>query len=518
MINSLHLFAGLNRRRIQKQKRQGCMSKGNNTTQAFWVAMGSLSSFSLAILSAAILSRYFEKTEYGTYKQIVYVYSTMLIVFSAGLPNVFSYFLPRYEREEGKEIVNQLTKVLLALGFCFSLVLFLGSEFIAKILNNPELGRGLRYFSIIPVFLLPTLGIEGIFSTYKQTIFIAIYNTITRTLMLFFIVVPVIVFKGSYLMAIYGWIIVSVISFVIALYFKQIPFKGVEKKISGLSVKEIFAYSVPIMLASIGGIIMRSSDQFYISRFFGTDSFAEYSNGFIQLPFVGMITGAASTILMPLFSKIVSDKSDLKELVTIWRSTLVKSATTIYPILIFFIINAEPIIGLLYSNLYVESILYFQIAMGVNFFNIIIFTPLILAFGKTKFYANIHFLFAGLTWLFGYLAMIIFGSPYMIALSSVLINILLVLSVLVYSSNLIKVKLMDLVPLKEIVLLILHALFSFFIAKYIMDRLPLNLKILHLIGSGAIGAVILLSSATFLNLDYFSIIRPLIDKIKIKFV
>ena len=77
----------------------------SNTLQVFWVALGGLSSLGLSIISAAILSRYFDKAEYGTYKQILYVYTTLLVIFSAGLPRVYAYFLPRYSLEEGKAIV-----------------------------------------------------------------------------------------------------------------------------------------------------------------------------------------------------------------------------------------------------------------------------------------------------------------------------------------------------------------------------------------------------------------------------
>ena len=149
----------------------------SNTHQAFWVIIGSLSSFSLAIISSAILSRYFPKDEYGTYKQIIYVYSTVLIIFTAGLPEVFAYFLPRYSLGEGKSIVLKITKTLFLSGAFCSISLFFFSRLIAKGLNNPELERGLKVFSPIPFLLLPTLGIEGIFSTYKKTIFIGIYNT-----------------------------------------------------------------------------------------------------------------------------------------------------------------------------------------------------------------------------------------------------------------------------------------------------------------------------------------------------
>ena len=199
----------------------------SNYFQVIWVGIGSLSSFGLSIISTVILSRYFDKAEYGTYRQIIYVYQMLLVIFSAGLPAVFSYYLPRFPLTEGKEIVFKISKMLLFFGFLFSLFLFCFSDLIAKLLNNSDLAIGLKYFSPIPMLLLPTLGLEGIFSTYKKTIFIAIYNTLTRLLMLIFIVLPVVLLNGTYLYAIYGWLAVSLISFVIAYYFKGIPFKGV---------------------------------------------------------------------------------------------------------------------------------------------------------------------------------------------------------------------------------------------------------------------------------------------------
>src|SRR5690554_4863973 len=360
--------------------------------------MGSLSSIALGIVSAAILSRYLDKTEYGTYKQILYVYSTLLIVFSAGLPRVFAYFLPRYSIEEGKTIVRKINRVLFIAGLIFSLFLFLFSGIISIILKNPELSYGLKIFSPIPMLLLPTLGIEGIFSTYKKSIYIAIYNTLSRFLMLIFIVTPVIVFEGSYITAIYGWLGVSVITFIIAYYFKNIPFKGSKSVDTTLNYKEVFAYSLPLVGASIWGIAIKSADQFYISRYFGAEVFAEFSNGFIELPFVAMITSSASVVLMPIFSRVFHQNEGLEKLTETWKNTLNKSATIIYPILIFFILYANELMILLYSQKYAASGIYFRINMFLNFFNIIIFAPLFLSMGKTKLYSIVHMILAFTIW------------------------------------------------------------------------------------------------------------------------
>jgi len=483
----------------------------SNTLQAFWIAMGNLSSFAVSIISAAVLSRYFEKSEYGTYRQILYVYSTLLVVFSAGLPAVYSYFLPRYSLAQGKEVVTKITKVLFLAGFCFSIFLYTFSTIIADILKNPDLRTGLKYFAPIPFLLLPTLGIEGIFSTYKKTIFIAGYNILTRIMMLLFIVLPVVLFKGSYIYAIIGWVVVSLLTLVLADSFKGIPFKGIKTEKSGLTLKEIFTYSLPLGFASLAGIATKASDQFYISRFFGTEVFAEFANGFIELPLVAMITGATATVLMPVFSKIIYDKSDVTQLISIWHSTLHKSVILIYPMVIFFMFYSREIMAVLYTSKYSVSSTYFTLAMALNFFNVIIFAPLLLSLGETKFYAKLHFWIAVISWLFGYLIIIFFRTPLSIAIFSVVLSIIKIEIAMIYSAKIIGVSPLKLFPVGRLLVIALHSAFSVLVANQLLSLiLPQigNMAILTL--GGLIFLVLLWTTSKWFKIDYWLIIAPLL--------
>ena len=216
----------------------------SNFNQAFWLSISSASSMLVSILSAVILSRYFDKVEYGTYKQIMFVYNTLLVVFQAGLPAVFTYFLPRYNHEEGKFIVKKINRLLFIFGLFFAITIFLGANLIASLLNNPELAKGLKIFSIFPLFTLPTFGVEGIYTVNKNTKFVAIYNTITRLLMLLCIVLPVILIKNDYITAIYGWGVASFVTFIIAIIAKKMPYKNDTMVVIPNITKEIFKYTL----------------------------------------------------------------------------------------------------------------------------------------------------------------------------------------------------------------------------------------------------------------------------------
>lgn len=492
------------------------MSKSkNNSIQALWVAMGSLSSLSISIISVAVLSRYLSKEEYGTYRQIIYIYNTLLVVFSAGLPRVFAYYLPRYDLAKGKDIVFKISKILFFTGLGFSLFLFLGSGFISEVMNNPDLEIGIKYFSPVPMFLLPTLGIEGIFSSYKKTEYIAIYNTLTRFLMLLFIVLPVIIFKVDYLYTIYGWVIASMITFLIAIYFKNIPFSKTEKEKSFLSINEILKYSLPLLIASIGSIAIKSADQFYIGRYFGAEVFAEYANGFIELPFVGMITFSIASVLMPIFSKLNHDKSDSHEIVDVWQRALMKSAMIIYPLVMFFWVYAKDIMVILFSSTYSSSALYFRIALIANFFNVIMFAPLLLSMGKTKFYSNILVVFAIIAWIGGYVTVILTDSPIALAIFSVSRAVLLTLIAFYYTSKLIKVKFLVLFPVDKLSILVIHSIMSLFIVKYTLNSFIINTNNIFVLGFlFCCFVLILLLTSKLFKLNYLSFLEPIIISFK----
>ncbi|GHA46136.1 hypothetical protein GCM10007103_29020 [Salinimicrobium marinum] len=486
--------------------------KDSHSSQAFWVVIASLSSVSIAIVSAAILSRYFGKEEYGTYKQIIYVYNTLLVIFTAGLPKVFGYYLPRFNLSQGKSVVKKINRFLFLTGFLFSASLYFAAPVISRLLKNPELTEGLQLFSLVPVMLVPTLGIEGIFAAYRKTRFIALYNTLSRLLMLICIVVPVIFFNGGIMAAVYGWVCASFITLTLALFFKQIPFKNITPEKADISSKEIFAYSFPIALASLWGILIKAADQFYISRYFGAGTFAEFSNGFIELPLVGMVTSATSVVLMPVFSKIVHEEGNKKEMIRVWKSALYKSAILIYPFVIFFLFFANEIMILLYSEAYKGSGIYFQVNMFLNIFNIILFAPLLFAMGKTRFYARMHMWLALVIWVAGYFVIQWFNSPVAIAILSVALAIFKINIFLYFIAKFLGIKVRDLVPVRSIMRILAHTTLCILSVYFALSFFSWNSIIMKVLAHGILYGMLLLLSSSLFRLNYIQFAKPLLQK------
>jgi O-antigen/teichoic acid export membrane protein len=488
----------------------------NRTIQALWVGLGAVSSFALTIVSAMVLSRHLPKEEYGSYRQILYIYNCLLVIFSVGLPKVLSYYLPRYSLEEGKSVVYKVTRVLFFIGLLFSALLFFGAGIIAKLLKNEALELGLRHFSAVPIFMLPTLGIEGIFSSYGKTIFIAIYNVCTKVLILSCIVLPVTLFNGNMLSAINGWVFVSLFCFLMGLYLKKIPFKGIVSKKTTLTYKEMASFTLPILSATLCGVAIKFADQFYISRYFGSKAFAEFANGFMDLPLVAMVTSATSTVLAPVFSKMIHDKSEVASLILVWRNAFVKSAYIIIPVVIYCFINADEIIVFLFSAKYTASAAYFKIALLLNFFNIIIFTPLLLSIGATKFYFQLHFFSAIAIWCIDYLVILLVHSPLAIAACSVLVSISRILIALKFISTKVDAGYFDFIPVKEILKITLHSMLVLIGVQFLVNKTILATNDLYfLVSSYVVFYLILIASGKYFNLNYWAFLVPIFRKLRV---
>lgn len=385
-------------------------NKSSNFNQALWLGIGSLCTFLIAFLTAPILVRYFDKNEYGTYRQILYVYSSLQALFTMGLPSVFAYFIPRLNTGQQKLLINRLTLMFLGLGAIFSLALFFGADLIAGLLKNPELSTGIKLFSPFPLFTLPTMGVEGIYTAIRRTKEVAINHIFSKTLMFFCIVLPVMVWHTGYREAIIGWGFASFVTFLVAMYMKNSPYKNVDNKTIPNLYKEVFSYSLPLTGAFIAGFFCNSADQFFVSRYYGTQAFAEFSSGCFSIPIVGMVAASVKNVLLPLFSKADAERN-MSSAVLSYNNAVKKTATIIMPMLFFCLFFAGDVMVVLFGGQYSVSQGYLRLYIIRDFLQIFPYFSVLMALGYSRLYMNMHVVGALAIWTVDFLLVRFFVPP-----------------------------------------------------------------------------------------------------------
>lgn len=489
----------------------------NNSIQAAWVAVANFISVVFVTVIGIVLARVLSRAEYGTYRQVLYLYNTMLIFLTLGLPKAYVYFIPRIEPAHTLAFIRKMNKIMFFLGLIFATIFLFGAQLFAKLLNNADLSKELVVFSVIPILLFPTLGTESIFSSFKKTSLITIYALITNGSKLVFVVLAVFVFKETTSYAIFGLIIAALISFlssqilVTRLIKNNIPELDNRTKIE-TTYKEIISYTTPILIASIFGIISTSIDQIVISRYFGTEVFADFANGSTEIPLISMVVSAGSVVLAPLFSRQAISKNPISELFPLWISSLRKTILITYPIIIFCFVNATEIMILLFGKKYAGAGNYFSVIIILSFFRIVMFAPLLLAVGKQRVYSNAHLIQALLIIILEGIAVKTFHNPLLIIWISTLVKI----GVLIYFGKVVadyfETKIMEIIPVRDMILVLLISFACALLVKLLCVEIQIENHFFGTIINLCFFGLSFFGAAFIFKLDYMSILKPFLIK------
>ena len=109
-----------------------------------------------------------------------------------------------------------------------------------------------------------------------------------------------------------------------------------------------------------------------------TETFAIYINGAIEIPLIAIITGSATSILLPELTQRYN-AGDFKGCLQLWQNAAVKCARIIFPAAVLLFIIAPEFIQTLFSEKYVDSALPFRIYLLMLPARIVIFGAIFIA-------------------------------------------------------------------------------------------------------------------------------------------
>ncbi|MGN0086582.1 MAG: lipopolysaccharide biosynthesis protein [Alloprevotella sp.] len=482
--------------------------KSSNFNQALWLGIGQLCTFAIAFVTAPILSRYFDKIEYATYRQILYVYGSLQSLFVMGLPNVFAYFIPRLNHGQQKALINRLTLVFIAIGLILSVSLYLCADWLGEVLNNPELANGLRLFSPFPLFTLPTMGVEGIYTALRRAKEIAFYHIFSKSAMFLCIVLPVIIWNTGYREAIIGWGVASFLTFLVAMYMKSQPYLKVESETFPNMMRSVFGYSLPLMGAFIAGFFVNSADQFFISRYYGPQTFAEFSNGCFSIPIVAMIAGSVQSVLLPLFSKAEATQT-INEAIKSYTNAVCQTTILLFPLLLFVMFFTEGFVVALFGEKYISSAPFMRIYILRDFCQIFPYFAVLMALGYSRMYMNLHIVGAIIIILADILLIKLgFSAPCVVVVSTLFqISCRGISFLFIYKKN--GIQLISTAIIKQVLSITLHC--SLVLALLIiadqwlrLDNIFIRMAVLALIFY-----IVIFSTGPIIGISYTNVLRQL---------
>jgi len=353
----------------------------SRTKKVLLLSLGKIFNTLAFLISGIIAARILTKHDYATLKQTFVVYNTFAPLLALGLGNVPYYFLPKEENKKSV-IINNII-LLTIMGMLFSLfLLFGGYKLIAHYFNNKDLETTLKWMIPYPIYTMPVGIISAVLLVQNKTLLLTKYQLITNFLLVCLIILGIFLTKNYYGPLI-AQIYFPLVIFPITLYiiFKNVPGRITPPKIN--KMVEMLKYSIPLGVSSMLGMFMLQTDKIIVSSMTSPIDFANYINGAIEIPLIGIITGSIASVILVDMVKYIDQGNKLAAL-NLFKKAALKSASILFPVMIFFLLTGKFFILTLYSEKYIESVLPFTIYLFILPVRIIIYGSALMALGMSK--------------------------------------------------------------------------------------------------------------------------------------
>jgi O-antigen/teichoic acid export membrane protein len=140
-------------------------------------------------------------------------------------------------------------------------------------------------------------------------------------------------------------------------------------------------YVMPLLLATLLGVIGTQLDKLLISIYFTADQFAVYANGAIELPLVGVITGSLAAAIMPELVAM-GEQGNYAGALSLWHESIRKSSLVLYPFLGYFAACAVDFVHLAYGPGYEDATWPFLLLLTVLPVRVAVFGNLLRAMNR----------------------------------------------------------------------------------------------------------------------------------------
>lgn len=352
------------------------------SSKVFVLTLSRLLNLSTTLLIGILLSRIFDRSVYGEYRQVWLVFRTLSPLLLLGFDSSVMFFLPTMRESEHKAFLVQTTGVLALLGLLLASIFFFGSESIASIYGNVAVAPLLRSFAIYPIFYLPTLAAPLWLVSVNRAVEAGILTSVFSVLRFAGTIAIAIAYKNlSYVFVFAG--ISAGLYFVVmeALIVKSYP--GYSISVNWKLLKRQWRYSFPIGIAKVLSTIVKRVSQNVVAVAFTAERFAIFINGAFELPFVAPMTGAVMTVLVPEFVRL-GQGGQKEKVLRLWLASLRKLAIFVFPVSVFFFVFSRETMVILFSSKYAESASIFRIFLLILPLRIAQYGAILRAMDKTS--------------------------------------------------------------------------------------------------------------------------------------
>lgn len=356
-------------------------------SQTLVLIVGRAASFVLTFFIPIFLARSLDPADYGTFKQIFLVFTTLYLILQGGMVQSLYYFIP-HEPARKPTWVFHAALFVTAAGVLAAAALLLSGDQLAIYFSNPALAEFVPKLALFTLLMLASSYLETILIAQERMAAGSAAYFLSEMIRGLFIIIPLLIYR-SLPAVISGMIFFAAIRVAAALLFSVRtlgrPLPSAALLFDRGRLKTQLAYALPFGAAVLVDILQQNLHQYVVGSLFDPATFAVYSVGIMQIPIIDFIYTPATQVLMVRMTPQLKEESGEKRL-ALWHDVTVQLALFFFPATFFFCLIAPDFITLLFTSKYSESIPLFQLSV------LMILPAALLTDGMLRCYAQVRFL------------------------------------------------------------------------------------------------------------------------------
>ncbi|NDQ56057.1 MAG: oligosaccharide flippase family protein [Acidipila sp.] len=336
-------------------------------------------------LSGIFVVRVLSQFDYGTYRQLILMWSTLILVGDAAFSQSLYQFIPGH-REQARKFIGQtlLVTIVLALVWTGGLVLLAGP--ISGFFKNPQLAEHMLILGAYLGFSLLAKAPETALIALERVGAVAlntmIFEGMKFALMLF------VLYRGDGI----TWLL-RVMALTAALKLAHLLWT-LRDQISiapAGTLTSQFRYSMALWLPGLLNISGTYAHQYIVGYYFNTIEYAIYAVACFQVPLIGVVAASINEVFLVRATEY-HKTNQREELLKIWLSACRKAQMIFLPSTIACVALAGPLVITLFTRRYISSVPLFMIMVtGLAFYGFFQ-DGMLRAYGAMRAYALFYLL------------------------------------------------------------------------------------------------------------------------------
>ena len=311
-------------------------------------------------LSGIFVVRVLSQFDYGTFRQLILLYTTILLVGDAAYSQTLFQFIPE-RREQARKFIGQALLVTLGMALVWTVGLVLLAAPLGRFFGNRDLVEHMLLLAVyIGLSLLaksPETALINLDRVGSLSLNTAFFEGLKFALTL------VVLYQGGGI----GWLlrVMAVSAALKLLHLFWTLRDSIAFSASDASADQ-FRYAMVLWLPGVLSILGTYAHQYIVGHYFNPAEYAIYAVACFQVPLIGVLSNSVAELLLVRATEYHS-QNRRDDLIQLWLSAHRKAQLILLPVTLACVALAGPLLTTLFTARYSSSVpLFIVMVLGLS--------------------------------------------------------------------------------------------------------------------------------------------------------